>query len=154
MEKTISTVLSEKDAAILSIVNAQDDISRALAVSNFENVVTKPLKLELKKNEPLYNFAKQVAHSEDLIDMGKMAKLLKEENIPIGRNKLFEWLRNKKILMSNNVPYQKYINKELFKVKETVKETHYGNKIIITTLITGKGQVYISNKLKKEYKIN
>lgn len=84
--------------------------------------------------------------------MGKMAKLLKDEHINIGRNRLFAWLRSKEMLMKNNMPYQKYIESGYFQVKESIYETPYGSKTQQTTYVTGKGQIYITEKLRKEFK--
>lgn len=70
----------------------------------------KNLELTIEEQRPLVDFANKVSDSSNLIDMGKMAKLLKDEHINIGRNRLFEWLRRKEILMKNNMPYQRYIH--------------------------------------------
>lgn len=64
---------------------------------------------KIEEQKPLVEFANQVSDSSNLIDMGTMVKLLKEEDISIGRNRLFAWLRKNHILMINNLPYQKYI---------------------------------------------
>lgn len=112
----------------------------------------KNLELTIEEQKPLVAFANKVSDSSNLIDMGKMAKLLKDEHINIGRNRLFEWLRRKEILMKNNMPYQRYIDGGYFQVKESVYETPYGSKTQQTTYITGKGQIYITEKLRKEYK--
>ena len=109
---------------------------------------------QLEEQEPLVYFASKVSASSNLIDMGKMAKLLKDEKINIGRNRLFQWLRKKEILMKNNIPYQKYIEGGYFQVKESAYETPYGTKTNVITLVTGKGQIYITEKLRKEYLIN
>ncbi|MCI7803987.1 MAG: phage antirepressor KilAC domain-containing protein, partial [Oscillospiraceae bacterium] len=77
----------------------------------------------IRHDEPLVEFANQVANTENLIDMNAMAKLAIEENIPIGRNRLFRWLRKNKILMSGNLPYQRYIDRGYFVVKESVFDT-------------------------------
>lgn len=110
------------------------------------------LKLVIDEQRPLVDFANKVSDSSNLIDMGKMAKLLKDEHINIGRNRLFEWLRQKEILMKNNVPYQRYIEGGYFQVKESVYETPYGTKTNVTTFVTGKGQIYITEKLRKEWR--
>lgn len=49
--------------------------------------------------------------------MQTMAKLLKDNNINIGRNRLFEFLRIKKIRMKDNQPYQQYVNAEYLQRK-------------------------------------
>ena len=107
---------------------------------------------KIEEQRPLVEFADKVSNSSNLIDMGKMAKLLKDENINIGRNRLFEWLRKKDILMRNNIPYQRYIDGGYFQVKESTFETTYGTKTQQTTFVTGKGQIYITEKLRKEWK--
>ena len=53
----------------------------------------------IRHDKPLVEFANQVANTENLIDMNAMAKLAKNKNIPIGRNRLFRWLRKNKILV-------------------------------------------------------
>ena len=105
----------------------------------------------IEEQKPMVEFANRVSDTTDLIDMGRMAKLLNDEHIPIGRNKLFEYLRNKKILMSNNIPYQKYVDNGYFKIKEKVTTTAYGEKTYTTTYVTGKGQIYITEKLREQY---
>lgn len=105
----------------------------------------------IEEQKPMIEFANRVSDTTDLIDMGKMAKLLNDEHIPIGRNKLFGYLRSKKILMSNNVPYQKYVDNGYFKIKEKITTTAYGERTYTTTYVTGKGQIYITEKLREQY---
>ena len=105
----------------------------------------------IRHDKPLVEFANQVANTESLIDMNAMAKLAIEENIPIGRNRLFRWLRKNKILMSGNLPYQRYIDRGYFVVKESVFDTGSMTKIYQQTFVTGKGQQYIISRLKKEF---
>ncbi len=124
-------------------------MARALQMAN---TTIENLKITIEEQRPLVDFANKVSDSSNLIDMGKMAKLLKDEHINIGRNRLFEWLRRKEILMKNNMPYQRYIDGGYFQVKESVYETPYGSKTQQTTYVTGKGQIYITEKLRKEYK--
>ena len=102
-------------------------------------------------DQPLVEFANQVAGTENVIDMNAMAKLAVEENIPIGRNRLFRWLRENEILMSDNLPYQKYIERGYFSVKESVFETGSMTKTYQQTYVTGKGQQYIIGRLRKEF---
>ncbi len=104
----------------------------------------------IRHDQPLVEFANQVSNTENLIDMNAMAKLAAEANLPIGRNRLFKWLRKKEILMPDNLPYQKYIERGYFAVKETVFETSSMVKTHQQTMVTGKGQSYIIGRLKKE----
>lgn len=105
----------------------------------------------IRHDQPLVEFANQVSNSENLIDMNAMAKLAIEENIPIGRNRLFRWLRENEILMSDNLPYQKYIDRGYFAVKESVFETGSMTKTYQQTFVTSKGQQFIIGLLKKEF---
>lgn len=105
------------------------------------------LNSKIETDKPLVEFAAQVSDTTDLIDIGALSKLLRKKGLNIGRNKLFEWLRDSKYLRPNNEPYQRYINEGYFKTKET---TYYiGNKpkITIKTFVTGKGQQYLFDKL-------
>lgn len=103
--------------------------------------------LELQK--PKVDFFDQVASSKDAIEMGDVAKVL---NIPgIGRNKLFEILRNKKILQNNNVPYQKYCDAGYFRViEQKYTKPDASVNINIKTLAYQKGLAYIRKVLEKE----
>lgn len=112
-----------------------------------EKIAREKAEQKIIEQEPFVNFANKVSDSSNLIDMGKMAKLLKDEHINIGRNRLFKWLREEGILMSNNIPYQRYINGGYFKVIESVYHTPYETKTQQTTMITGRGQIYITERL-------
>ena len=102
---------------------------------------------EIEKLKPAAEFAYQICSSKDAIDIGNCAKVL---NRSIGRNNLFEFLRNKKILQSDNIPYQKYIDSGYFRVIETKYTMPSGEtKISLKTLVLQKGVAYI-NKLLKE----
>ena len=105
---------------------------------------------KIEQQKPLVDFANQVSDTTDLIDMKTMAKLLKDNNINIGRNRLFEFLRIKKILMKDNQPYQQYVDAGYFKVNEYTYTNSFGQtKTNRQTFITGKGQLYITKKVKE-----
>ncbi len=142
--------LSEEEKLKLQLFS-KDPAEVAYAHNRLVELETAPLRNQLEEQKPLVYFANKVSDSSNLIDMGKMAKLLKDEHIDIGRNRLFEWLRKKEILMKNNMPYQRYIDSRYFQVKESTYETPYGTKTQQTTLVTGKGQIYITERLRKEW---
>lgn len=94
------------------------------------------------EQKPKVDFFEAVTGSKDAIDIGTVAKVL---NKKIGRNKLFEILRDKNILMASNMPYQKFIDCGYFRVIETKYNkpdgsTHIGFK----TLVYQKGVNYIN----------
>lgn len=105
---------------------------------------------KIEEQKPLVDFANQVTDTTDLIDMKTMAKLLKDKNINIGRNRLFEFLRIRGILMKDNQPYQQYVNSGYFKVNEYTYTNSFGQiKTNRQTFVTGKGQLYIMKKVKE-----
>lgn len=114
-----------------------------------ERAKRKELETVVEKQKPLVSFANKVSNTKDLINMGEMAKLLKDKHIEIGRNRLFAILREEGILMKSNVPYQQYIDRGYFEVKEAVKENNYGNKVFPTTYVTGKGQLFLTKEIQK-----
>jgi len=79
--------------------------------------------------------------SNETIDMGEVAKKLAVSGM--GRNNLFKFLREKDILMSDNIPYQKYIDAGYFKVAEVLKEIRDEDVYISKTFVTQKGLSYI-----------
>ncbi len=105
----------------------------------------------IRHDEPLVAFANQVSNTDNLINMNAMAKLARAENIPVGRNKLYSWLKGKGVLMANNLPYQQFIDRGYFAVKESVFEVDGLKKTYQQTFVTGKGQHFVINLLKKYY---
>lgn len=109
-------------------------------------------KEQIAEQKPLVDFAVHVSQSKDTIDMDEMAKIARDENINIGRNRLIKWLKEKKILKDNRTPYQTFIERGYFDVVETKKDTVYGTMVFPKTVITGKGQLWVIEKLRAEYK--
>ena len=107
---------------------------------------------KIQQDKPLVEFAEHVSESVNSIDMATFAKLLYDENIKIGRNRLFAWMKKNKYLMRDTKPYQRYVDCGYFEVIEQTYKTPYGEKRVGTkTLITGKGQIYFTEKLRKEF---
>ena len=111
---------------------------------------TTPLLNKIEEDKPLVEFAETISQASDSIDIGTFSKLVKDQDIKIGRNKLFEWLRDNGYLMKSNIPYQKYIDNNYFEIVEYTYKTSYGEKLTTKTLITGLGQIKIIEKLRKE----
>ena len=83
--------------------------------------------------------------SKNDYDIGTFAKFLNIEDM--GRNKMFQWLKDNEILMKNNTPYQKY--NKYFTVIPVVKGAYSSNK----TLLKAKGIEFVVKKLIKDGKI-
>ena len=91
------------------------------------------------------------ANEDDSINMGTMAKLLAKDGIKIGRNRLFEILRTLNILMDDNLPYQRFIDSGYFEVVEYTMWIRNEPKLCRQTLVTGKGQLYVTKKVKEYF---
>ena len=105
---------------------------------------------QLQEQRPMVEFAHHVADSPDTISVGVMAKLAQDNHINIGRTRLFDWLRRNHILSSENVPYQQYISAGYFQVVERIVRGQNGVRIIPVTRVTGKGQIYLINRLRED----
>lgn len=104
------------------------------------------LSLENKEMKPKAEFFDEVAESKDAISIGDLAKVLAVKGM--GRNNLFEFLRNNKVLMENNVPYQKYVDCNYFRVIEQKYMRHGEPCIGIKTLVYQRGVDYVRKLLK------
>ena len=97
-------------------------------------------------------FADAVSASSQSILVGEMAKLLSQNGIQMGQNRLFAWLRENGYLIKRkgagwNMPTQKSIDMGLFEIKESVHVDGNGcNVITKTPKVTGKAQIYFVNK--------
>ena len=109
------------------------------------------LALTIQEQKPMVEFSETVLKSKDNINMETMAKIISDEGIKIGRNRLFEFLRDEGILKADNIPYQTYMERGWFKVTEKIKNTAYGDKLYAVTLVTPKGQVAIVGLVKDKY---
>ena len=126
------------DEPTMAFIRAQMEIARGLC-------------RKIDADKPLVEFATSVMGSKNAIDMNSMAKLAANEGIPIGQKRLFAWLRKRRILMANNLPYQEYIDRGYFCVREKVFRLPDGCKTYRQTLVTGKGQEFIIRRLSEEY---
>lgn len=97
--------------------------------------------------QPKAEFFDAVTDSKTAIPLGDVAKIL---DMGIGRNKLFEFLRQKNILTYDNRPYQKYIDAGYFRVIEQKYEVNGEVRINIKTLVFQKGIDWIRKQLLKE----
>ena len=103
---------------------------------------------QVTEMKPKAEFYDDVTGSTDTIDIGSVAKVL---NIPnMGRNKLFSFLRENKILNKRNEPYQEYVDKGYFRQIETSWEHNGTTHINLKTVVFQKGVDYIRQLVLKE----
>ncbi len=108
-------------------------------------------KIELDKPKVL--FSEAVTTSKTSILIGDLAKIIKQNGVEMGQNRMFSWLRDNGYLIKRkgsdfNMPTQKSMEMKLFEIKETAI-THSDGHITInkTPKVTGAGQVFFVNKL-------
>ncbi len=103
---------------------------------------TKQVVIEQK---PFAEYGKTVATSSDNVLIGDVAK----NSGLIGRNNLFKLLRAKEVLCKNNLPRQQYIDQGYFEVYESIIKSPKGDINKFTTEVTGKGQIWLTKKIKE-----
>ncbi len=124
-------------------------MQRALKIADNTN---KQLQLQIERDKPKVLFADSVAGSTSSILVGELAKLLKQNGVDIGQNRLFEWLRDNGYLIKQkgenyNLPTQRSADLEIMDIKKrTINNPDGSSQITRTTKITGKGQQYFINK--------
>lgn len=112
----------------------------------------KALKAENDRMKPKEIFADAVFVSDTSILIGELAKIIKQNGVDIGQNRLFEWMRSKGYLINRkgtdyNMPMQKSMELGLFEIRErTINNPDGSVRITKTVLVTGKGQQYFINK--------
>ena len=109
-----------------------------LAATQAEELEKQQLLLEEQK--PKVEMYDTIMASDKLFSMNEVAKLINS----VGRNKLFKMLRDAKILMLDNNPYQKYVDMGYFKVVEV---TTTDGSIYVATRATNKGIEFICKRL-------
>ena len=125
-------------------------MARALKIAD-----RKIIKLEatIEEQKPKVIFANAVSASHTSILVGDFAKLMRQNGLNFGQNRMFAWLRENGYLISRkgsdrNMPTQKSMELGLFEIKETTINHSDGHiSISKTPKITGKGQLYFTEKI-------
>ena len=112
--------------------------------------------LIIQEMQPKAIFADAVASSQTSILVGELAKILKQNGVNIGQNRLFAELRDRGFLIKRkgsdwNMPTQKSMDMRLFEIKETIISHADGHTSINKTVkVTGTGQQYFINLFVQE----
>ncbi|MEE6650605.1 phage antirepressor [Limosilactobacillus pontis] len=111
--------------------------------------------VQIAEMKPKALFADAVSTSNTSILIGQLAKILKQNGVDTGQNRLFAWMRANGYLgkrgSNRNLPTQRAVAQGLFKTKETAVTHADGHTTIqITTKVTGKGQQYFIQKFLGE----
>ena len=141
-----------------------DTIELALADPDFiiglatrlkdEQLKTRELQAVIEEQEPKVKFADALLRSNENITIEDFAKSIAGDDVKTGRNRMYRFLRDRKVLKSNgqhkNKPYQTFINRGYFLLEEYVYYRHNEDKIGFKTLITPKGQSWLVDNFYNE----
>lgn len=109
---------------------------------------------EIAELRPKALFADAVAASDGTCLIGELAKMMRQNGVQVGQNRLFEWLRRDGFLgksgSNRNVPTQMAMERGLFRIKETAV-THSDGHVTVnrTPKATGRGQRYFIDRYCK-----
>ena len=130
------------------LLNNPDLMIRAMEELKAERARANALAEKVERDAPKVLFAESVAASQHSILVFDLAKILRQNGVQIGGNRLFEWLRTNGYLIRRkgsdwNMPTQRAVEMGLFEIKET-SVTHADGHVTVnkTPKVTGKGQQY------------
>lgn len=109
---------------------------------------------EIAELRPKALYADAVTASDGTCLVGELAKMMRQNGVQVGQNRLFEWLRRDGYLgktgSNHNVPTQRAMEMGLFRIKETAV-THSDGHVTVsrTPKITGHGRVVLMNRYCK-----
>ena len=143
--ETIEKVLSDPD----TVINLAQQLKA-------EREKRKALETKVETDAPKVLFASAVETAKTSILVGELAKILKQNGVEIGQNRLFKWLRDNGYLIKRqgtdfNMPTQRSMEAGWFEVKETAV-THADGSVSVskTPKVTGKGQVYFTDTFLRQ----
>ena len=136
---TVEKMLADPDTTI-----------KLLETIKQERAARQALEAQAEADKPKVLFADAVSASHTSILVGDLAKLLRQNGVDIGQNRLFRFLRDNGYLCSHgeryNLPTQRSMDRGWFQVKETTINQPDGSiRVTRTVKVTGKGQQYFIN---------
>lgn len=146
-ELTLEKALSSPDFLIQLATQIKDERQKRIEAEHKSSI----LQSVNDVMRPKALFADAVATSSRSCLIGELAKVLQQNGVSIGQNRLFDWLRKHRYLCergeSYNKPTQKAMELGLFEIKTTTINKPDGTILVSTTTkCTGKGQIYFINK--------
>ena len=139
-EQKLEDMLLNPDAMIKTLQVLKEERNKRIEAEN-----------KAKELQPKALFADAVATSQRSCLIAELAKILQQNGMNIGQNRLFKWLRENGYLCNKgqyyNQPTQKAMQMGLFEIKQTTINKPDGSVLVSTTTkVSGKGQVYFVNK--------
>ena len=140
---TVDKMISDPDFAIQLLTNLKEEKQKRIQAEQ-----------TVKEQAPKALFADAVATSTASCLVGELSKILRQNGVEVGQNRLFDYMRKNGYLCQfgerYNQPTQRAMEMELFEVKKTSINKPDGTIMVTTaTKVTGKGQIYFVNKFLK-----
>ena len=134
---TVEQILNDPDTMIRILQEMKEERSRRIQAEE-----------KIALDAPKVLFADCVSQADTDILVGELAKLLKQNGMDIGQNRLYDRLRNEGYIMKNStIPTQRAMELGLFRVIErSIMQPNGTTRITQTTKVTGKGQQYFVNR--------
>lgn len=118
--------------ALRALADASEDIERR--------------KLQSAKEKPMLDFYHAVASSDDTIGLNEAAKLL-----GLGRNKMMREMRRTGVLTERNIPYQRFLDRQLFRVIESsYTDSKDAVHVTMTTRVFQRGVEFLRRRFAGE----
>lgn len=132
-------------------------VKRAMEIQDHK---IKMLQTTVDELKPKALFAEAVETSKSSVLVGELSKIIKQNGVNIGPNRLFVWLRDNGFLIRQrgeafNSPTQKSMEQKLFEIKKRTINNPYGSiRTTRTPKVTGKGQIYFVKKFLEGTGVN
>lgn len=137
--------------AVDELLNNPDLMIQAMEALKAERAKNQQLTEKVRQDAPKVLFAESVEASNHSILIFDLAKILRQNGVQIGGNRLFDWMRENSYLIKRkgsdwNMPTQRSMEMGLFEIKES-SHIHSDGHVSITKTpkVTGKGQTYFIN---------
>ncbi len=150
IEKVITKV---QDVDVLNLIGSMAEQQKQLIHENTN------LQKQIEENKPKLEFVSNVEEATGTFSVGRMAEIMSKNGVMVGRNRMFNWLRESGFLCKQqgveyNRPKQRMIEQGYMEVSVHVDVQNGRKTIHNTPLVTGKGLVFFFNKYREylEYK--
>ncbi|WP_346935355.1 phage antirepressor [Clostridium sp.] len=145
----INETMTDEEIMAKALMVAQKTIEKKDELLKAKDKELKTTKEDLDTKNKFIN---QIAVSQNSLKVEEVAQIASKNGIKIGRNRLWDKLREWEMIKKNSKydPKQEYIDRGYFEVVEGTRENSKGVFTYKTTRVLGKGQVYIINRLLKE----
>lgn len=152
MDQVLDVFIAWRSGKLQPVKTYEETMREALLLA--DNKV-KELQEKIEQDKPKVSLAESIQVAAGSMNISDWVRVLKDESGVIKQNKVFDLLREWKILFKEkkvNIPQAKYIDNGWFEVTENTIITPNGSKTKVQSKITGKGQVELSYRIKEYFK--